>query len=249
MAYQRLMITSHRGGTGCSTVAVAMAKIAHEMGLRVVLCDLDLTSRTLDMHLGLEDRVVYDIGDLLYHRASPKDVAVPVNEETGFYLIPGMLAGGNPTPLQLEKALGDIEGALRPDLMILDAKGACVPRLAPLVDASVTPMTPGEISLRSCSDLAAHLRENGCKDLYILPNFCSEDNPLDLRDMIDRTGMKLIGILPNDPKVHALPGEKFPGSEKSLYGAAIRRVTQRLLGHHIPLLAGSPWPRRYWLDI
>lgn len=60
----RILVTSSKGGVGKSTTSLLLALSLAKRGKRVLLCDCDIGSRCLDMLLGIEDEVVYDIGDV-----------------------------------------------------------------------------------------------------------------------------------------------------------------------------------------
>ena len=70
----RILVTSCKGGVGKSTVAIGIATALSLMGKRVLLIDFDLGNRSLDLMLGMQDDILYDIADLASGRAEPEDV-------------------------------------------------------------------------------------------------------------------------------------------------------------------------------
>ena len=76
MKYKRIMVTSRKGGVGKSTVSANLAFAFARMGLNTMVVDLDLSNRSLDLFLGCEDSVIYDLSDLLSERARVEDTVL-----------------------------------------------------------------------------------------------------------------------------------------------------------------------------
>lgn len=76
----RILVTSCKGGVGKSTVSAGLAIALSRMGKKVLLIDFDLGNRSLDLMLGMEDDLIYDICDLTGGR---------VDCESVVHLVPG----------------------------------------------------------------------------------------------------------------------------------------------------------------
>ena len=60
---EKILVTSLKGGVGKSTVSAALAAAFAGMGSRVLLCDLDFRSRSLELMIGAADRTVFNLCD------------------------------------------------------------------------------------------------------------------------------------------------------------------------------------------
>lgn len=250
MAYQRILVLGGRGGCGRSSLACGMASALALRGKRVVLVDFDLSERSLDMYLGMESRVVYDLGDLFSHRATPTEVALCHEKLQNLYLIPGVYRmGQTPSALATERVLGAISGELNCDCLILDGSYGAASLLAPLVDCCLVMTTPDALSIRSAASVVDLLRECSMSDSLLVINKMREQHGSDLRAIIDKVGIPLGGILPYDPDLalwqeRGIPPHKGTGT---LFGAASANIAMRLMGAHTPLLEGLSLNRNKWL--
>ena len=72
-----LSVLSGKGGTGKSTISAALAVSLAARGHRVMAVDLDIGLRSLDLLLGMENRIIFDIGDILAGRCELQAACVP----------------------------------------------------------------------------------------------------------------------------------------------------------------------------
>jgi len=99
----KILFTSGKGGVGKSTLASAFAKIRGGAGRRTSFwLDFDIALRTLDLMLGLGDRVLYDWNDVLMDRCDPLSAVVP--NPGGPELLAAPLARTTVTPEQVRNA-------------------------------------------------------------------------------------------------------------------------------------------------
>lgn len=86
-----IVITSGKGGVGKSTVTAMLGKSLAKLGKKVVMIDADLGLKNLDVILGLEARVIYDLEDILKGRCSLSQALVQDKEENQLFLLPACL--------------------------------------------------------------------------------------------------------------------------------------------------------------
>ncbi|MBR5680315.1 MAG: ParA family protein, partial [Clostridia bacterium] len=91
-SYDRLLVASSKGGVGKSTTALGLAAEFARLGNRVLLADLDSTSRSLDMLTGAEDRALFTFADLFGDTEPGKIAVVPWDGLPGLSLIPAVPA-------------------------------------------------------------------------------------------------------------------------------------------------------------
>jgi septum site-determining protein MinD len=219
-------------------------------GKRVGVVDFDLWERSLDMYLGLESRIVYDLGDLLTKQAAPQDVAIRHEKIQSLYLIPGAYGLRKlPSVLEVERVLGAIKGELSLDYLIIDASHEALGLLAPLVDCHLILTKSDALSVRSAASVVDRIREVSMADALLILNEMRENDGAQLRDLIDRVGIPLGGLIPFDAELarwqaRGVPPHKGTGT---LFGAAAYNIAMRLSGAHVPLLEGLPINRNKWL--
>ena len=85
---RRLLIASAKGGVGKSTTAVGIAAEMARMGKKTLLCDLDMTSRSLDMLTGEEDRALFGFSDVIHGKPLDDAVITDVCGIRGLNLLP-----------------------------------------------------------------------------------------------------------------------------------------------------------------
>lgn len=83
-----IAITSGKGGVGKSSVCVNMGMVLAQKGYRVCLIDVDLGLKNLDIMLGLENRILYDLRDVMMGNCSLGKVIIQDKRESNLYLFP-----------------------------------------------------------------------------------------------------------------------------------------------------------------
>jgi len=256
MTYRRILIAAGRGGSGRSTVAAGLACAFALRGTRVALVDFDLSEPSLDMNLGLEDRAVYHLGDLLSGAAGVRDVAIRHPLLPELYLIPGAYhLRRPPTPEEAERVLSAIRAETGAERIVVDTSqpsDASVRVCAPICDAALVVLTPTPLAVRSAASLGLLLTEWGCGERLMVLNRLSGGQYPDLRAVIDRVGMPLIGLVPEDSGIPAAQAEGIPPClDRRTSGSAVSfgNMAARLSGEHRPLLWGLSGNRKRLLGI
>ena len=258
MGAVKILVTGSRGGCGKSSVAAGLAAALSLMGEKTALIDLDLSERSLDMYLGCEDRVVYDLGDLLTGERSVRDVAVLPDGLDRLYLIPGAYhLRRPPTQTALARVLSAAEGELGVTFIVIDTSGVADPSVklgAALCDRALLVVTDGYLPMRSAASLADTLHDWGMDNVEMVVNRFSMDpkHPTDLRDVIDTTGLCLLGVVPDVPPFARMQDAGTPAvhcREAAPVAAALDNIAHRLTGENRPLLSGIPCKRRRLLAV
>ena len=216
------MITSSKGGVGKSTVAVNLAWAFARRGLTVLLLDFDLSNRSLDLMLGCADRVVYDIGDLLDRRVAAERAVLRMED------CPGL--------------------SLSPDLVLVDTSGSAdrsAAVAAPAMDAAFVIATQGQVAIRAAEASGMYLSEVGIRHIWLVVNRLEPDpargGRATVRQIIDGTGLPLIGILPSDERMSLLQEQGltvFAGETCRNSRQGYTNIAARYCGEHVPLFDG-----------
>ncbi len=250
---KRILITSCKGGVGKSSVAANLAYAIAKSGKKVLLCDFDLSNRSLDMFLGYEDRVLYDICDVAQGTVSPSQAILTDSrcEDLFFIAAPFMYRGGITTET-LQGALDRAAEAVGADTVMIDTSGGAdrsVSTAAPICGVALVITLPEPCALRAAEKTAMLLDEFGVDECKLVINgfdIESKSAASDIISAIDRTGTPIIGVVPKDAKLsRAQQCGKFVFEEKKAVSVpAFKNIAERLDGKHIPLFSGMKIKRR-----
>jgi septum site-determining protein MinD len=83
-----ITVTSGKGGVGKSTLAANLAVGLSEAKNKVVVIDFDIGLRNLDMILGLENRIVYDVVDVMEGRCNLSQALINDKRSRSLYFLP-----------------------------------------------------------------------------------------------------------------------------------------------------------------
>lgn len=224
---QSIVIVSGKGGSGKSTVAINLGRCIAALGKRVVLLDMDMGMRSLDLMLGLQDKVVYDIADVAEGICRLKQALIRIEQNQEFYLLNAAQTRGSDaiTPQQVEQIVRKLKE--RFDYVLLDCpagvdrgfKNACAG-----AETAILVITPDQISLRDAERVVGLLQKCGIRNTRLLVNRVGMDVlGLTIEDCEQRLRLPLIGWL---PEIGAAEGIKL---------TAFDAISRRLIGEEIPL--------------
>lgn len=243
-------IMSGKGGVGKSTISAALAECYARRGKKVALLDGDTGLRCMDLMLGMQDRVVFDLGDLVEDKC-PLDQALILHPQIpNLFLLaaPQMLRPSDVKAKKMKKIIDTL--AVRHDIVILDAP-AGIGRgwkniLNPQAD-SIIVVTPDDVSIRDAEKMSSLLAERGKMHSGLIVNRVNK-KLIRRGEMLppDRIAvhldMTLMGALPESGEVYrALLQQKTAmccNDEKVVQ--AIRCLADRLMGQNVPLPEYSP---------
>ena len=205
------LIASGKGGTGKSSLAVNLGAISAAAGRRVALVDLAIGLRCLDLYLGLADRVLFDVMDVMEGNCLPGEALLKHPEISGLSLLPAAqnrredeLAGDRIR--ELCKFLSSEH-----DMVLLDCPpglGRIVGQAAVAADRAILVATPEPAALRDADRVAAELMAAGVTETYLVINRFLPENVHKLAqpkapDMAEIVGLPLLGTIPEDFAVTA----------------------------------------------
>lgn len=239
------VITSGKGGVGKSTVSVGIGRALAEKGRRVLLIDCDAGLRSLDRMTGVDAELVFDISDVIHGRCAPIEAIYPCRDAEGLFLLPA------PSTVK-ETIKPNVMRKLLPllskyyDHVILDSPAGIGTGFRAAIAAASRALivcTPDPVCVRSASSVRKLLEEKGMKtaDISLVINrfngdFFDETNAFDDLDaVIDETGIRLGGVVPEDFAYAAafLKGNKADASSKGMRAA--QRIATRLEGEMVPI--------------
>ena len=236
---QKIVIASGKGGVGKSSLTVGLCRALHERGRRVLAVDCDLGLRSLDLLFRVGDALVFDWGDVLRGSCEPDRAVVDAG---GVRLLAApMRESEDFTPQRMRDMIAQYEDSF--DYILIDAPAGVVGEFAlaaAMADRALVVATADGVCLRSASHAADTLRAQGVTDQRLVLNrfhraAVEHSFLFNVDDAIDRVGVQLIGVVPEDPEVtFRLPkGENLP--RKSPAKLAWEHIAARLDGESVPL--------------
>jgi septum site-determining protein MinD len=257
MPAQVITITSGKGGVGKTTATANLAVALAAEGSKVVCIDGDIGLRNLDVILGLENRIVYDIVDVIEGRCRLKQAMIRDKKLPNLYLIPAAQTRDKNavSPSDMNRLIKD----LRPDFdfVLIDSPAGIERGFRNAIAAAdrVLVVTNPEISAVRDADRVIGILEaedKGPGALIIIrlnPVLVKKNDMLSADDVLDLLAVELIGIVPEDEHViiSSNRGAPVAADPKSKAGQAFRNIAKRLKGETVPFLdlesTGSLWER------
>jgi len=241
---QVIAITSGKGGTGKTTVCAAVASCLAAEGKRVLCIDADMGLRNLDISLGMSELAPISFADVLTGRYSLSE-ATPHPELPGLFLLTAPVAE-RPETIRFQD-FGALLETVREhfDFCLIDSPAGIGDgfHFASLyADRVLIVATPDPASLRDAAGTADQLRLMGKQDLRLVVNritpavFRAMNWTVD--DMMDETGLPLLGIIPEDERVVLAAAANLPLILYADRGAVLGclHIARRLQGLKMPLL-------------
>ncbi len=257
MPAQVVTITSGKGGVGKTTAVANLAVALASGGSKVVCIDGDIGLRNLDVILGLENRIVYDIVDVIEGRCRLKQAMIRDKKNPDLYLIPAAQTRDKNavSPSDMNRLVKDLRNDC--DFVLIDSPAGIERGFRNAIAAAdrVLVITNPEVSAVRDADRVIGIleaEEKGPAALIINrlnPILVKNHNMLSADDVLDLLAVELIGIVPEDENViiGSNRGAPVATDPKSKAGQAFRNIARRLKGETVPFLDldshGSLWER------
>lgn len=257
MTAQVFTITSGKGGVGKTTAVANLATALAMDGKRVVCIDGDIGLRNLDVVMGLENRIVYDIVDVIEGRCKLKQAMIRDKHYPEMYLLPAAQTRDKNavSPSDMVRICKDLRADA--DFVIIDSPAGIERGFRNAIAAadSVIVVTNPEVSAVRDADRVIGILESEEKGPASLilnrlnPTLVKSKDMLSPEDVLDLLAVELIGIVPEDENVVIASNRGAPVAydAKSRAGQAFRNIAKRLKGETVPFLdldaQGSLWDR------
>ena len=244
-----IMVTSCKGGVGKSTVSANLGIRLALDGWRTLIIDCDFGVRSLDLIMGLEDEVVFDITDVILHGIAPQKALInDSRSENLFFCSAPYSYDNNLVPETFKEAIKRIGSEMELDYIIIDTPGdtGCPFRLAAAAaDTALVVSTYQPASIRAAERTGILLNESGVSSKFLIIN-CFDADGIEygvqpgLLEVIDKTCLRLVGIIPYDGELGEKQacGEDVFTLKDSNAAAAFINISKRLTGKSIPLFTG-----------
>ncbi len=240
-----ITVTSGKGGVGKTTTTANLGVALALQGLRVAVIDADIGLRNLDVVLGLENRIVYDLVDVVEGRARLRQALIRDKRLTELYLLPAaQTRDKNAVSEQQMIALtDDMRGEF--DFILIDSPAGIEQgyrnAVAP-ADRVIIVTTPEVSAVRDADRIIGLIEaaQKGPGDLLLNrlnPALVKRGDMLSADDVIEILSINLLGIIPEDPQIVVTTNRGQPAALNgdSPAGMAYRTIARRVMGEDIPL--------------
>lgn len=248
MSGKVITITSGKGGVGKTTVTANIAAALAMMGKKVTALDADIGLRNLDVVMGLENRIVYDLVDIVEGRCRLRQALIKDKRQADLYLIPAAQTRDKSAVSPSDMILVCDELRREMDYIIIDSP-AGIERgfrnaIAP-ADQVVIVTNPEVSAVRDADRIIGLIEaeEKGPGRLIvnrIKPAMVARGEMLSIDDVIDILAVDLLGVIPEDPNILVSSNQGLPVAMSSVNGTsasqAFRNVAERLDGKEVPFI-------------
>ncbi|MCJ7513780.1 MAG: septum site-determining protein MinD [Anaerolineales bacterium] len=237
-------LTSGKGGVGKTTATANIGVALAAGGLRTVCMDSDIGLRNLDVVMGLENRIVYDLVDVIEGRCKLRQALIRDKRLSDLYLLPAAQTRDKTavSPQDMVRLVDELRAEF--DWVLIDSpagiergfRNAIAPADLVLI------ITNPEVSAVRDADRIIGLieaEEKGPPKLIVnrmRPDMVRRGEMLSTDDILEVLAIELIGIVPEDETIVVASNQGSPVAldERSRAGRAFRQIAQRLTGEQVP---------------
>lgn len=247
---QVIVFTSGKGGVGKTTLCANVGFCLSALGKRVLLVDTDTGLRDLDILLGIGDKVVYDLFDVIDGNCEPSEALVKYTENSAsaknlFLLSTSQTKTQEDIP---EDGIKKICETFSDDFdyILLDCPAGIERGFKNVVlaaDITVIVATPDIVSIRDAEKTVLEAEKLGNVLCYLAinkfsPGLAQEGNAASIENVVDFLNIDLIGVVPSDNEVIACNNKGYPfASKKDCFAAkGVENLSRRIIGESVPLM-------------
>lgn len=230
-----ITVASAKGGVGKSTFCCGVGKMLSAQGKRILLVDMDIGVRSLDILLGVSERTVYNWGDVIKGNCDYRKAILETSSEV--YLLPAPIDfSSDYTPENFNEMLSSFKREF--DFILLDAPAGIESGFNLAVNSSdscIVLSTPDVISIRAATYASESVRKAGIKNVRLVVNRYNKKihKKIDVDEYIDSVGARLLGIVPDSAEIYgSVYGNIVPYNSKA--SKAFLRIAKRICGENVP---------------
>ncbi len=240
-----IVVTSGKGGVGKTTSTANIGAGLARMNKKVVLVDTDIGLRNLDVVMGLENRIIYNLVDVIEGNCRVKQALIRDKHYPGLYLLPSAQTRDKSavSPEQMIKLADSLTQIF--DYVILDCPAGIEQGFRNATAAAqraIVVTTPEVSAIRDADRIIGLLQAGGIKKIDLIVNRIRIDmvkrgEMMSVEDVLDILAVHLLGAIPDEEGVviAANHGESVIGSD-TLSGQAYMNIARRIAGETVPLI-------------
>ncbi|GEN45804.1 septum site-determining protein MinD [Alkalibacillus haloalkaliphilus] len=244
---EAIVITSGKGGVGKTTTTANIGTALALQDKKVCLIDTDIGLRNLDVILGLENRIIFDIIDVIEGRCKLQAALVKDKRFDCLHLLPAAQSSdkNEVTP----EGVKELVDELKPDYdyILIDCPAGIEQGYKNAVagaDKAIVVTTPEKSSVRDADRIIGLLEQEDLESPHLVINrirkhMMDSGDMLDVDDIVSTLSVELLGVIMDDEDVirashHGNPVAFQPDTKASI---CYRNISRRILGESVPLMS------------
>ena len=243
---ESIVITSGKGGVGKTTTTANLGTALAALGYKVVVIDGDTGLRNLDVLMGLENRIIYTIFDVIEGRCRLKQALIKDKKFPNLYLLPTAQTKDK-NDLSSEDMLKIVNELKKDnDYILIDCPAGIEQGFENSVvgaDRALIVVNPEITSVRDADRVIGKLDAKGLDDHAVIVNrlnyeMTQKGDMFDVNDIIETLSVKLIEVVQQDTNVTVCTnkGEPIVLDENAYAGKAFRNIAKRITGEEVPFM-------------
>jgi len=241
-----IVVTSGKGGVGKTTSTANLGTALALLNKRVALVDADIGLRNLDVVIGLENRIVYDIVDVIDGNCRLKQALIKDKRYSNLFLLPAAQTRDKDaiTPEQMQNLCHTLKEEF--DFVIIDCPAGIEQGFRNAIsgaDRAIVVTTPEVSAVRDADRIIGLLEANDLRNPQLIlnrvrPEMVRRGDMMAIDDVMEILAIEIIGVVPDDESivVSTNKGEPAVSDSSSKAGRAYKNIARRLLGENIPFM-------------